>query len=120
MSKEKMPVLAGVIPTFEHFMTAWEQLSDKNPHLRVAINRGLLFANKYYKKMDETKAYILAMCKCNSIQFDDALLFPVIHPGIRLSWIKQHWGATFLADAEKKIKETVRHPLFLQHELAHS
>jgi len=89
MSKEKMPVLAGVIPTFEHFMTAWEMLSDKNPHLRVTINRGLSFVNKYYKKMDETKAYILAMCKCNSISFDDTLLFPVIHPGICLR-IKRH------------------------------
>jgi hypothetical protein len=38
MSKEKMPVLAGVIPTFKHFMTAWETLSEKNPHLAVAIN----------------------------------------------------------------------------------
>ena len=84
-----MPVLAGVIPTFEHFMTAWEMLSDKNPHLRVTINRGLSFVNKYYKKMDETKAYILAMCKCNSISFDDTLLFPVIHPGICLR-IKRH------------------------------
>jgi hypothetical protein len=72
MSKEKTPVLAGVIPTFERFMTAWEKLSEKNPHLAVAINKGLMFANKYYKKMDETKAYILAMCKCSFILFGDA------------------------------------------------
>lgn len=60
-----MPVLAGVIPTFERFMSAWEVLSVKNPHLKDAIKVGLSFANKYYKKMDDTIAYILAMCKCS-------------------------------------------------------
>ena len=65
-------MLAGVIPTFERFMSAWETLSEKNPHLAVAINKGLSFASKYYKKMDDTKAYILAMCKCRFISFYDA------------------------------------------------
>ena len=63
MSKQKTPVLAGVIPTFERFMTAWESLAEKNPHLREAINRGLSFATKYYSKMDATKVYIIAMCE---------------------------------------------------------
>jgi hypothetical protein len=63
MSKEKTPVLAGVIPTFERFMTAWESLARINPHLRDAINLGLSFARKYYVRMDETKAYIIAMCE---------------------------------------------------------
>jgi hypothetical protein len=64
MSKEKTPVLAGVIPTFEQFMTAWESLAIKNPHLSDALNLGLSFATKYYNKMDATKAYIIAMCEC--------------------------------------------------------
>ena len=64
MSKEKTPVLAGVIPTFERFMTSWESLAEKNIHLRDAINLGLSFATKYYDKMDATKAYIIAMCEC--------------------------------------------------------
>lgn len=62
MSKEKTPVLAGVIPSFERFMTSWELLAKKNPHLRTALNTGLSFANKYYKKMDDTRAYLIAMC----------------------------------------------------------
>ena len=36
------------------------------------------------------------------------IIFPVIHPGLRLNWIRKHWGADFLEDAVKKIKETVR------------
>jgi hypothetical protein len=62
MSKEKTPVLAGVIPSFERFVTSWELLAKKNPHLRTAINTGLMFANKYDKMMDDTCAYLIAMC----------------------------------------------------------
>jgi hypothetical protein len=63
LSKEKTPVLVGVIPTFEHFMTVWESLAKKNPHLRDALNVGLSFATKYYGKMDSTKAYVIAICE---------------------------------------------------------
>jgi hypothetical protein len=33
MCKEGMPILLGAIPAFEMFMTKWEQLSIKHPHL---------------------------------------------------------------------------------------
>jgi hypothetical protein len=73
MSKQKTPVLAGVIPTFERFMTSWEALAGKNPNLRGAITIGLSFATKYYNKMDATKAYIIAMCECiySSLKLQD-------------------------------------------------
>lgn len=63
MSREKNPVLAGAIPTIERFMTGWERLAVKKPELAPAIQVGLDVANKYYKKMDDTKAYVVAMCK---------------------------------------------------------
>ena len=78
MLKEKILVLAGVIPTFERFMTLWESLAEKNPHLSDALKLGLSFAAKYYNKMDATKAYIIAMCECSLIlviSFDEASLF---------------------------------------------
>lgn len=69
MSKEKTPVLAGTIPSFERFMTSWEKLAKKpeNQHLAPAINVGLKFAYKYYNKMDDTSAYIVAMCESKYI-----------------------------------------------------
>jgi hypothetical protein len=63
MSKEKTPVLAGTIPTFERFMTAWERLAARNKSLAPAIRKGLDAAYKYYKRMDNTDAYVVAMCK---------------------------------------------------------
>jgi hypothetical protein len=66
MSKEKTPVLAGTIPSFERFMTSWEKLAEKNKHLAPAIKVGLSFAYKYYTKMDHTSAYVVAMCESNS------------------------------------------------------
>lgn len=64
MSKELTPVLAGAVPTFERFMSRWERLSLAQPHLAPAINAGLEVAYKYYKQMDNTTAYIIAMCMC--------------------------------------------------------
>ena len=78
MSKEKTPVLAGVIPTFERFMTSWESLAEKNPHLIDALKLGLSFMTKYYDKMDATKAYIIAICECSLvlvISLDEASYF---------------------------------------------
>jgi hypothetical protein len=64
MSKEKMPVLAGVIPTFKRFMLSWETLAraKENRHLKDVLETGLEFAKKYYNKMDNTNAFVIAMC----------------------------------------------------------
>jgi hypothetical protein len=64
MSKEKMPVLTRVIPMFEHFMSSWETLprAKENRHLKDALEMGLEFAKKYYNKMDNTNAFVIAMC----------------------------------------------------------
>jgi hypothetical protein len=64
MSAESTPVLAGVIPSFEMFMSSWEKLARQNPRLRNVITIGLHWAYKYYGRMDRTKAYIIAMCEC--------------------------------------------------------
>ena len=63
MSAESHPILSGAIPTFEQFMTTWEQLRDEHPHLSPMITRGLEWAYKYYGRMDHTRAYVVAMCK---------------------------------------------------------
>jgi hypothetical protein len=63
MSKEKTPVLAGAIPSFERMMTRLEKLAVLQPHLAPAINVGLKFAYKYYRKMDNTDAFVIAMCE---------------------------------------------------------
>lgn len=61
MAGEKNPILAGAVPAFELFMTRWELLADKNPRLKPWIDEGLVWANEYYCKMDDTKAYVIAM-----------------------------------------------------------
>jgi hypothetical protein len=81
MSKEKTPVLAGAVPSFERFMTSWERLAEKNQHLVPAIKVGLKFTYKYYKKMDDTSAYMVVMCKSNVFYFRESrhsLLTPAL------------------------------------------
>jgi hypothetical protein len=63
MSAEAMPVLSGAVPSFEIFMTRWENLRTDNPILAPLINVGLHWAKKYYSRMDDTDAYVVAMCE---------------------------------------------------------
>jgi hypothetical protein len=63
MSGESCPLLSGAIPAFEIFMSRWENLKVDKPRLARFIDKGLEWAYKYYKRMDRTRAYIIAMCK---------------------------------------------------------
>jgi hypothetical protein len=62
MSAESTPILSGAIPAFETFMTKWEQLAKQHAKLEPIIEPGLNWAYKYYNRMDDTKAYVIAMC----------------------------------------------------------
>ena len=63
MASEKLPSLCGMIPAIEIFMTSWENLGDKQPRLKHFIKPGLKFAVKYYRAINKTSSYIIAMCK---------------------------------------------------------
>jgi hypothetical protein len=63
MSKECTPVLSGAIPSFEMFMVVWEQLGENHPHLAGWTDIGIEWATVYYRRMDESPAYVIAMCE---------------------------------------------------------
>ena len=63
MSGESCPLLSGAIPAFELFMTRWERLQEEQPRLMHFVKEGLAWAYTYYKRMDRTRAYIIAMGK---------------------------------------------------------
>jgi hypothetical protein len=63
MSAESMLVLSGAVPSFEIFMTRWEKLRSKFPELKPLVDVSLEWAEKYYKRMDDTDAYVVAMCE---------------------------------------------------------
>jgi hypothetical protein len=44
-------------------MTEWEVLGKKFAVLKPWTAIGLRWATKYYIRMDDTEAYVLAMCK---------------------------------------------------------
>lgn len=116
MSKEKTPVLAGAVPSFERFMSKWERLAEKNEHLAPAINIGLGFATKYYKRMDDTNAYVLAQCEYifQVLNLNNFETISVVHPGMRVSWMKEHWEKKYFKMAENTIKKLVSHFTDLQ------
>ncbi|KAJ6467257.1 ribonuclease H-like domain-containing protein, partial [Mycena sanguinolenta] len=100
MSTENTPILAGAIPAFELFMTSWKAMLDdvdlQVENIRNFIHPGLAIAKKYYNRMGETDAYIIAM---------------FINPSIRFEWIKKNWSAVEQEDAKNIILDKV-HLLF--------
>src|SRR6266581_6097255 len=63
MLSETTPILSHAIPNFEMFMTEWESLRVDCPELKFWTEIGLHWAKKYYIRMDDTDAYVIAMCK---------------------------------------------------------
>jgi len=63
LANERMPTLGNVIPHWECFITALEEYGTYLPHLKPILDEGLAWATTYYSRMDNTKAYIIAMCK---------------------------------------------------------
>ncbi|TFK58783.1 hypothetical protein BDN72DRAFT_781593, partial [Pluteus cervinus] len=92
MSKEKTPVLAGVVPTFEVTMTALERLGQQNPQLTRYTDVAVEYFKKYYNRLDNTPAYVIAM---------------FLNPNVRLEWIQAHWERDYINDAINHIKDAV-------------
>ena len=44
-------------------MTSWEKVGKKYALLKPWTDVGIQWATKYYVRMDDTKAYVVAMCK---------------------------------------------------------
>nr|VWO99121.1 Swi1p [Ganoderma boninense] len=86
-SSTQSPTLHQVIPVLESLATCWEAKA-KNPKFEVfhdALKKGLAKINKYYKKLDNTDVYILAL---------------LLHPYYKLDYIESEWGgqAEYKAD----------------------
>jgi hypothetical protein len=110
MSNESTPVLSGAIPAFETFMMQWEHICENHEDTRHWVDVGLSWAETYYRRMDCTKAYVIAMRELvSSLHLHSTLKLytTVINPCIRLSWIRKHWEHEYITDAEAKIRATV-------------
>ncbi|KAF8834807.1 hypothetical protein BDN67DRAFT_914167, partial [Paxillus ammoniavirescens] len=94
MSSESLPCLGSTVPCFELFMSAWEMLGATHPRVKPWTDVGLEWATKYYQRMDNTRAYIIAM---------------FVDPAICMLWIKAYWDDEYIASAEKTVLEMVCH-----------
>ena len=64
---EKAPTFGKVVPQFELFMTSLEDLGDQNRELKPITNVGIQWVTKYYKHIDYSWAYAIAMYKSSQI-----------------------------------------------------
>ncbi|KAJ7208540.1 hypothetical protein GGX14DRAFT_395690 [Mycena pura] len=66
MAAENTPMLAITIPAFELFVNTWRTMCDDEElvaqNVTQFIEPGLAVADKYYNKLSDTDAYLIAMC----------------------------------------------------------
>jgi len=63
LANERTPTLGNVIPYWECFMTALEEYGRHLPCLKPILDEGLAWVTTYYSRMDNNKAYIIAIYK---------------------------------------------------------
>ena len=113
MLSESTLVLCGAIASIELLMVKWEQLGKEHPELQYWTQIGLLWVQKYYKWMDDTDAYVIAMSR--SFLFDSAvnelldvnLLSKVLNPSIHLLWIQHEWSSSYIQRSKKIMLDLV-------------
>ncbi|KAI1796502.1 hypothetical protein LXA43DRAFT_879770, partial [Ganoderma leucocontextum] len=78
-STTRAPTLHQVIPVLETLASCWEAKAQdaKYAAFHAALEKGLAKINKYYKKLDNTDVYILAL---------------LLHPYYKLDYIEEQWG----------------------------
>lgn len=108
-SSNRSPTLHQVIPVLETLCSKWERRLE-DPEFEIfydAIRLGLEKLNKYYKRLDNTDAYILAM-RSFALQLFFAHMLTlspphlVLHPYYKLNYIEEQWGGAeeYEADVE--------------------
>ena len=61
LSSESMPVLSYAITEIKEYMTALEKLGKDHYILKPWVDIGVQWATKYYCRMDDMKAHVVAM-----------------------------------------------------------
>ena len=61
-----MPVLSHGVIALEEYMMDLETLGKDFPVLKPWTAIGVDWGTKYYTRMDDTKAYVVAMCKSSN------------------------------------------------------
>ena len=113
MSAKLMPVLSGAVPSFEIFITWWEKLCTTYPELKPWVDVRLRWAKKYYTCMDNTNAYVIAMCELLLFfiqilyKLTTDLLPSVLNPCICFKWITCHWEGSYIRCAKAMIIDLV-------------
>lgn len=96
MSAEATPLLSGVLPAMERFVTRWETMQETYPAMSDIIDTGLQKIIEYYNKSYKQKAYPIAMGTDHFVQAPkaptDISVAVVLNPSQKLRWISKNWG----------------------------
>lgn len=116
MAKETTPTLCNAIRFMESWMTVWEDhqnlLAGEDHCAHDWVEEGLLWAKKYYRKMDDSKAFAISLCTCSHIFCDNShavlkIIRLVLNPYMREKWMDTYWEPSYIDKAKEDILSEV-------------
>lgn len=66
LARERVPTLTSAMQTMEFWITAWEVLGsqgERGERIAKFTALGIERASEYYSRLDQSTAYIIAMCE---------------------------------------------------------
>jgi hypothetical protein len=111
---EKTPTLPFVLPLYEDLLGALKDLCSPYPNLIHAIWASIQKLEKYLAACRDTHLYTLAMGMSpplTLIAIAD-LLLSVLHPGVKLEWVRKIWSEARIEDAKRITLDAVSRVLF--------
>jgi hypothetical protein len=108
LAGEKTQTLPFVHPLYEDLLGALRDLCIEYPNLIHALWASIQRLEKYLVECRHTHLYTLAMGKFSTIKpdFTDSSL-PVLHPGVKLEWVRRIWSERQIEDAKSTTLDSV-------------
>jgi hypothetical protein len=101
------------IPTLEFLQTSWEELLEDSNYVPVyaGIKAGLANLKKWYRKVDDTNAYFICLCKFYLLSYLqdylNYLIISVLNPTMKLEYTKVRWEQEWHEAGVKQLEDVV-------------
>ncbi|KAJ6626455.1 hypothetical protein B0H10DRAFT_2302211, partial [Mycena sp. CBHHK59/15] len=101
LSAAKTPTLGDTLPAFKVMISQWEKQQAQHLETMHIVQQGIDKLESYREWVEDVTAYILSMREFNHLVAAPLLTqFPVINPGIKLSWFER-----FQPDRVESVKD---------------
>jgi hypothetical protein len=105
-----VPTLSRTIPVLEFLQQTWENMADEGKFHEVsdAIRAATANLNKWYRKVDDTDAYFIALGSYLFICITLSHPALALDPNYKLAYAEAKWDPEFFRQGVERLEQVVR------------